>query len=78
MDPRRIAIIAGIVSTVLLGVAVAQIVPGEPRRTAEAPAATTPLRTAIRDVTPLAVETPAPSTTRTIQTSQAQPPPPSP
>ncbi|MGU9982074.1 hypothetical protein ACJ4V0_18740 [Phreatobacter sp. HK31-P] len=75
MDPRRIAIIAGIVSTVVLGVAVAQIMPGEPRRRTEAPTAATPLRTAIRDVTPLAVETPAPSTTRTIQTSQAQPPP---
>lgn len=75
MDPRRIAIIAGIVSTVLLGVAVAQIVPGEPRRTAEAPAAATPLRTAIRDVTPLATETATPGTTRTIQTSQAQPAP---
>lgn len=78
MDPRRIAIIAGIVSTVVLGVAVAQIMPGEPRRRAEAPTAATPLRTAIRDVTPLAVETPAPSTTRTIQASQAQPPPPAP
>ncbi len=74
MDPRRIAIIAGIVSTVLLGVAVAQIMPGEPRRPAEPPAATTPLRTAIRDVTPLAAETPAPRPVPTTQ-AQAQPTP---
>lgn len=79
MDPRRIAIIAGIISTVLLGVAVAQIMPGEPRRSADTPAATTPLRTAIRDVTPLARETPpAVAVPRSTAQTQHTPPPVSP
>ena len=81
MDPRTIAIIAGIVSTVLLGVAVAQIMPAEPRRLPAPAAATSPLRAAIRDVTPHAASeprSPEPSPARasqvqaTIQSPQAQ------
>lgn len=74
MDPRRIAVIAGMVSTVALGVAVAQIMPGEPRRLPEPPAASSPLRTAIRDVTPHgpSVAPPAPRTAQ-VPTPHAAP-----
>lgn len=63
MTPRKTALLAGMVSVVALGVAIAQIVPGDRHRLpeAQAPAPAAPIRPAIRDVTPSAGEAPPPA-----------------
>ncbi len=61
MDPRKLAFLAGLITTAVLGVSVAQIMPREAPRPAEpAVGAGSPLRSTIRDVTPLATEAPPP------------------
>lgn len=62
MDPRKLAFLAGLITTAVLGVSVAQIMPREAPRPAEpAVGAGSPLRSTIRDVTTLATEAPPPA-----------------
>jgi hypothetical protein len=59
LEPRKLALLAGLITTAVLGVSVAQIMPREaPRQALPAVSAATPLRTTIRDVTPQAAEAP--------------------
>lgn len=61
MTPRRTALLAGLVSTVVLGVAVAQIMPADRHRIPDPQlsGSSTAIRPSIRDVTPRAGDVPA-------------------
>ncbi|MDP2803458.1 MAG: hypothetical protein Q8O26_16425 [Phreatobacter sp.] len=75
MDPRKLAFLAGLITTAVLGVSVAQIMPREAPRPAEpAVGAGSPLRPAIRDVTPLATETLPPAARPLAQNAPAPAP----
>lgn len=75
MDPRRLALLAGLVTTVVLGVAVIRIMPREAPRIVEPAVTATPLRATIRDVTPGPGDPPT-SSTIAAQAQPAPPPPP--
>jgi hypothetical protein len=65
-----------LITTAVLGVSVAQIMPGEaPRQPAPVVSAGTPLRTTIRDVTPQAAEAPQPAPAPIAQAPAATPAP---
>jgi len=68
VDPRKLAFLAGLITTAVLGVSIAQIMPREAPRLAEpVVGAGSPLRSTIRDVMPLATEAPPPAATSTPQ-----------
>jgi hypothetical protein len=70
VTPRRTALLAGLVSTVVLGVAVAQIMPADRHRLPDPQlsGSSTTIRPSIRDVTPRAGDpAPAPAQPRTAQ-----------
>lgn len=73
MTPRRTALLAGLVSTVVLGVAVAQIMPADRHRLPDPQlsGSSTTIRPSIRDVTPRAGDAPAGA----AQAPQVQAPP---
>lgn len=77
MTPRKTAFLASLVTIVALGVAVAQIVPADRHRLPDPPRLSgsgsgTPLRPAIRDVTPRAGDPQPPVTGTTPAPRQAQ------
>jgi hypothetical protein len=77
VEPRKLAILAALISTLVLGVSVAQIMPREAPRTPEpVVSAGTPLRTTIRDVTAQAAEPPPPVIPPVAQAPAATPVPP--
>lgn len=77
MEPRKLALLAALITTAVLGVSVAQIMPREaPRQPEAVVSAGTPLRTAIRDVTSQAAEAPPPALPPVAQAPAVAPAPP--
>lgn len=77
MTPRRTALLAGFVSTVVLGVAMAQIMPADRHRIPDPQlsGSSTTIRPSIRDVTPRAGEAPAATAPTPVPQGQTPPAP---
>ncbi len=80
MTPRRTALLAGLVSTVVLGVAVAQIMPADRHRIPDPQLSGPPstIRPSIRDVTPRTGDPPAGAAQAPAPPAQTSPAPPAP